>query len=143
MKSFKIGKLSEQTGVGIETLRFYEKKGLLEPYERLPSGYRIYNQDSVQQVLFIQQARQLNYSLQEIKELLLFQLNSGNITPELHSKAERTLQDVRYKIQQLRLMERTLQHFVEFLPADSPEDSFTWMEALKAEQNKSLESLLE
>ena len=69
-KQMKIGEVSKLTGVGIETLRFYEKSGLLSRPGRTYSGYRIYNEDVLERIAFIKQAQILGFSLDEIKQII-------------------------------------------------------------------------
>ena len=66
----KIGELAKQTGVAVGTLRYYESLGLLEPALRSSSGYRYYTADAARQVQFIKKAQRLNFSLQEIQQIL-------------------------------------------------------------------------
>lgn len=80
---FLIGELAKSTGITVDTLRFYEKNGLIEPKGRSASGYRIYDQNNVDQVKFILNAKQLGLSLEEIKELLSIRLEATQ-----HSCAE-------------------------------------------------------
>ena len=70
MASMSIGKVANRVAVGVETLRFYEREGLLEKPPRLKSGYRAYPAATVNRVLFIKRAKELGFSLKEIKELL-------------------------------------------------------------------------
>ena len=65
-----IGELASRTGVGIETIRFYEKKGLIPDPERSHSGYRQYPEDAVRRIRFVLHAKDLGFSLAEIGELL-------------------------------------------------------------------------
>ncbi len=65
-----IGKLASATGVGIETIRYYERQGLLPKPDRTSSGYRIYSDESMQRLKFIRVAKKLGFSLEEIKGLL-------------------------------------------------------------------------
>ena len=66
----KIGDLKEKTGVTVSTLRYYESLGLLQPALRSDSGYRYFNDNAVQRVLFIKKAQTLNFSLTEIQQIL-------------------------------------------------------------------------
>ena len=65
----KIGDLKQRTGVNVSTLRYYESLGLLQPALRSDSGYRYFNDNAVQRVLFIKKAQTLNFSLTEIQEI--------------------------------------------------------------------------
>jgi DNA-binding transcriptional MerR regulator len=67
----KIGEVSRQTGIGIETLRFYEKSGLLEKPARTHSGYRMYSSDVLDRLAFIKRAQVLGFSLDEIKKVIV------------------------------------------------------------------------
>lgn len=69
-RMLKIGELSKQTGIGIETLRFYEKSGLLDKPARTYSGYRMYSSDVLDRLKFIKQAQVLGFSLDEIKKVI-------------------------------------------------------------------------
>ncbi len=76
---FKIGKLSEETGINIDTLRYYEKQGLVLPVQRRRSGYRIYNNESIKEVEFIKRAQALGFNLTEIKEIIEIDKHKDNI----------------------------------------------------------------
>jgi len=80
---YLIGELAKLAGISVDTLRFYEKNGLIVPKGRSEAGYRIYDQNSVEQVKFILNAKQLGLSLDEIKELLEIRLEATQ-----HSCAE-------------------------------------------------------
>jgi Hg(II)-responsive transcriptional regulator len=70
MEMFTIGQLARSAGVGVETVRYYERQGLLEQPSRRPSGYRQYSLDSAVRLRFIRAAKELGFSLREIQELL-------------------------------------------------------------------------
>ena len=110
MQSMRIGKLSELTGVSIETLRFYEKEGLITPPSRTPAGYRIYQTHSIQQILFILKAKGVGFTLQEIKELLSIRVDAGSHTcGEVKTVAETKLADIEKKLTQLNKIKTVLQ----------------------------------
>ncbi len=69
MKTLTIGKVAKQSGLGVETVRFYERKGLLEEPPRNDSGYRQYHPETIVKLHFIKRAKKLGFSLKEIKEL--------------------------------------------------------------------------
>lgn len=70
MSTMSIGQLAHQGGVGVETVRFYERRGLLEDPPRSPSGYREYPPEALERLRFIRRAKGLGFSLAEIEELL-------------------------------------------------------------------------
>ena len=76
--SFTIGRLAKQAEVGIDTVRFYERRGLLPEPSRSASGYRLYQHDSVDRIRFIRRAKQLGFSLDEIELLLRLQDEGGD-----------------------------------------------------------------
>ncbi|WP_114787423.1 Zn(2+)-responsive transcriptional regulator [Vibrio tetraodonis] len=80
---FQIGELAKRCGVTTDTLRFYEKNGLIKPIGRSESGYRLYNEENQKQVGFILRAKDLGLSLEEIRELLDINLEATE-----HSCAE-------------------------------------------------------
>jgi len=67
---FKIGEVTKQTGLSADTLRYYEKFGLITGVSRNPSGIRLYSEKNLSQLNFIKRAQHMNFSLQEIKNLL-------------------------------------------------------------------------
>ena len=112
MVSFTRTNLAKAAGVGIETLRFYEKNQIVRTPDRNSSGYRIYGQDDLDQLQFIQRAQSLGFSLTEIKELTSL---TGDIrTPrhQVRELAESRLTTIRQKIKALRAMERALGELV-------------------------------
>ncbi len=74
---FTIGRLAKQAEVGIDTVRFYERRGLLPEPSRSASGYRLYQRDSIDRIRFIRRAKQLGFSLDEIELLLRLQDQGG------------------------------------------------------------------
>ncbi|HRX55447.1 MAG TPA: heavy metal-responsive transcriptional regulator [Verrucomicrobiales bacterium] len=104
--------LARKAGVGPETLRFYEQKGLLNEPRRNASGYRLYEESDLERLAFIARAQTLGFSLQDIKQLLEL---TGNIrTPrgKVRDFAETRLAVIRRKIRDLRAMERALSALV-------------------------------
>jgi len=70
MNGLTIGRLAKQVSIGIETIRFYERQGLIEPPPRTDSNYRVYPEEEVNRLRFIKRAKNLGFTLSEIKELL-------------------------------------------------------------------------
>lgn len=107
MNSMSIGKVANRVAVGVETLRFYEREGLLEKPPRLNSGYRAYPA-AVNRVLFIKRAKELGFSLKEIKELLALRLAPGAICGHVKKRAEAKIEDIENRIETLQRMKRAL-----------------------------------
>ena len=102
-----IGKLSRETGVKIETIRYYEKIELMPTPFRKESGHRIYESEQVKQLHFIKRARELGFSLNDIRELI----GANNETPscdEVFLLTQTHLSNIREKIVDLRKLENRL-----------------------------------
>ena len=108
METLKTGDLAKRTGVNVETLRFYEKKGLLPVPPRRESGYREYSPESVQRIRFIKRAQELGFSLGEIKDLLALRVRKGTSCSDVKERAGEKLEEVRQKIADLKAIERAL-----------------------------------
>ncbi|RUL83551.1 MerR family transcriptional regulator [Tautonia sociabilis] len=108
MGRLKSGELAKQAGVNVETLRFYERKGLLPEPPRRESGYREYPEESVRLIRFIKRAQELGFSLGEIQELLALRVRPGTTCAEVRGRTGRKLADVRQKIADLKAIERAL-----------------------------------
>ena len=107
-KTNMIGWLSQQTGVHIETIRYYEKRSLIPSPPRTVSGYRHYDDDHTKRLVFIRRARELGFSLQEIASLLAL-VDTGDYTcGEVQSLTLYQLENVKAKIADLRKLQKTL-----------------------------------
>jgi MerR family transcriptional regulator, mercuric resistance operon regulatory protein len=105
----RIGDLSHRTGCNIETIRYYERISLLPRPSRSASRYRVYGGDDVRRLTFVRRARELGFSLDEVRALLALSADSGHETcTEVRQLAAGHLVDVRAKIADLRAMERVL-----------------------------------
>ena len=109
-RSLTIGGFAELAGVSVETIRFYQRKGLLPEPARPPGGIRRYGGADVRRVKFIKSAQRLGFSLDEIGELL--RLEDGTHCSEARELAERKLGDVRGKLADLLQMESVLSSVV-------------------------------
>ena len=103
-----IGTLSKRTGVNIETVRFYERVGMLPKPPRSAGGHRIYGHDQLMRLGFIRRSRELGFSLDEIRELLRLVDGGRYSCAEVKAITLDHLADVRRKIADLRRLERTL-----------------------------------
>ena len=102
-----IGILSRRSGVNIETVRYYEKIGLLPAPPRTEGGHRLYADDHLKRLTFIRRSRELGFTLNEIRNLLGL-VEGGYTCGEVKAVAVTHLKDIRRKIADLRRMERTL-----------------------------------
>jgi len=104
---FTIGRLSTETGANIETIRYYERIGLLATPMRSSGGRRLYDQSASRRLGFIRRARELGFSIDDIRALLVVSGGDGRCA-DVHALTVRHLGDVRAKISDLRRLERTL-----------------------------------
>ena len=103
-----IGRLSEKTGCHLETIRYYEKIGLLRPPGRTAGGHRVYGLEAVSRLAFIRRARELGFTLEQIRTLLRL-VDGGHYTcAQVRSIALEHLDDVRRKAADLQSIERSL-----------------------------------
>lgn len=105
---FPIGVLSERSGVNIETIRYYERVGLLPKPARSGGGYRLYQSGDSDRLSFIRRARDLGFSLDEIRRLLDLADQKSRSCRRVHEIAVEHLAEVHAKIGDLRRMERVL-----------------------------------
>ena len=109
-----IGALAKQGKVNIQTIRYYEKVGLLMPTQRRESGYRVYDLSALERLSFIKRAQGLGFTLREIKELLgLHGSNSkSNSRSGVRAKAQMRIADIREKIAALKKLEIILKKLI-------------------------------
>ncbi len=104
MQMFSIGQAARLAGIGAETIRFYEKEGLLDAPMRTESGYRKYTKQSISRLHFIRQAKYLGFTLKEIKELLLLLAESRDTCKDVQQRAKLKLAEVEQKIAHLQAL---------------------------------------
>jgi len=107
-----ISEAAEQAGVNIQTLRYYERRGLLPKAPRRASGYREFPDDAVRIVRFIRRAQDLGFSLAEVEELLRLRRHSGRNRARIRSVAEAKIRQIDQKVAELERMKRALQTLV-------------------------------
>ncbi len=105
----KIGELARQIGVNIQTVRYYERIGLLHPDRRLESGYREYGKQAVDKLHFIKRAQQLGFTLKEVDELLSLRVDPDTTCNEVHERAVHKITDIERKIADLQRMKLGLE----------------------------------
>lgn len=108
MTTLSIGQIARQGGIGVETVRFYERQGLLEKPSRNESGYRQYPPEAVSRLHFIKKAKEVGFSLKEIKELLSLRLDETATCQDVRSRAEAKILDIEQKLQALTRMKQAL-----------------------------------
>lgn len=129
-----IGRIAEQAGVNIQTVRYYERRGILTPDGRRASGYRLYSPEAVRVLRFVKNAQALGFSLDEIAGLLRLRVGRGAQCGSAKRRAEGRLKLVREKIAGLRSIERTLQRLLKTCAARGTTDFCPILESLKKEK---------
>lgn len=125
-----IGEVARQAGVNIQTVRFYERKGLVVPAGRRPSGYRQYTPEAVRRILFIKHAQDIGFSLREIQELLSLRVDPGTTCADVKARAEEKVTEVEGKIRKLQDMQEALQKLVARCNGYGPVSTCPIIEAL-------------
>ena len=108
MQTMTRGEVARRTGVNIETVRYYEQRGLIPRPPRSASGYRKYTEDYVERIRFIKRAQELGFTLQEIVELLSLRVDPEMDRGEVKQRAEAKLADIEEKIRDLERMAQAL-----------------------------------
>jgi MerR family mercuric resistance operon transcriptional regulator len=108
VESLTIGQVAKQAQVNIETIRYYERRGLIPEPPRRESGYRQYAPDAVKRITFIKRAQELGFSLREIQELLSLRVDPGTTTGDIKGRAEAKLADIDTKLRDLKRMKTAL-----------------------------------
>jgi DNA-binding transcriptional MerR regulator len=104
----KIGELSRKTGLSIDTIRFYEKSGIIKKPDRLKSGYREFNNELVEALKFISHCRSLDISLKQIKTLLKVRSGTTKSCREANEVIDEQIINLRTRIMELKKLEKTL-----------------------------------
>jgi MerR family mercuric resistance operon transcriptional regulator len=136
MKALTIGQVARHAAVGIETVRFYERQGLLEEPARKQSGYRQYGEDVVARLRFIRRAKELGFSLKEIKELLALRVDPTTTCAQVRSKAAAKLADVEQKIEALRRIRKALVKVTAVCRGRGPTSECPILDALDGEEDE-------
>jgi MerR family mercuric resistance operon transcriptional regulator len=106
-----IGELAEKAGVNRETLRYYERRGLLKPVRRTRSGYRVYGRESTERLLFIKRAQAFGFTLEEIRELLTLRPESSRSCDRVMGMLDRKLEELRQQIAEMRSFHKQLSRY--------------------------------
>jgi MerR family mercuric resistance operon transcriptional regulator len=130
MKTLTIGQVARAADVGVETVRFYERQGLLEEPDRKESGYRQYAEDVVARLRFIRRAKELGFSLKEIAGLIALRLDRSASPADVKQRAEVKIADINAKVRDLRRMKKALLKLTAACPGHGPMSECPILEAL-------------
>ncbi len=131
MESLTTGKLAKKAGVNIETIRYYERRGLIPKPRRRESGYREYSDDMVTRIQFIKHAQDLGFSLKEIQELLSLRLDPGTPCAKVKNRTEMKIKDIDNKIKSLQEMKKALVKLTKACSGKGPVTECPILEALE------------
>lgn len=121
--AISIGPLARSAGVGVDTVRYYEREGLLPPPRRTASGYRSYTHETVARLHFIRRARDLGFSLDDIRDLLALSSDRDHGVRGVRQRAEARLADVERRLRELRRVQRGLKQLIDACPGHGPLDT--------------------
>src|SRR5438067_11123771 len=136
VKSLTIGRLAREVGVNLETVRYYERRGLLPKPPRTATGYRAFEPDAVRRLRFIRHAQALGFSLHEVKELLALRVKAGVSSADVRRRAEAKLVDIDEKLKTLRAMKKVLTRFTESCSGAGPISRCPILAALEQEEGR-------
>ena len=131
MESIGIGALAKRAGVRIDTVRYYERSGLLAPKARLASGYRRYGEIELSRLRFIRRAQALGFTLDEVRDLL--SVSKHRDVSRVKRAAQQKLADVERKIADLERVRRGLLNLVAACPGDGRAENCPILKALGGE----------
>jgi MerR family mercuric resistance operon transcriptional regulator len=128
-----ISRLARLGGVNLETVRFYERVGLIPKPPRTRAGYRVFPKDAARRLRFIKRAQELGFSLTEIRELL--SLRPSTDRPKVRARAQAKIADIAQKIQTLQAMKRILGSLIERCDPCGPMGDCPILESLDHEED--------
>jgi len=135
-----IGKLAQNAEVTIDTVRYYEKEGLLASASKTDAGYRLYDEDSVRRLRFIRQAQQCGFSLTEIRELLELKNSDAACCSDVRNVAIEKKLQLEHKIRALQVMSRALTELVTICNDEArPLDECPILAALESSMSRKTE----
>ena len=135
MKTLTIGKVANRAGIGVETVRFYEREGLIaEPPRDESSGYRNYPEDTIARLRFVKKAKDLGFSLKEIRELLSLKAKRSGSCADVRARATDKIENINQKIEVLEAMRGALMGLVEECSGTGPRTECPILNALDAEE---------
>jgi len=107
-----IGKLAALAKTSTDTLRYYEREGLIEPADRTEGGYRLYDKDSARRIRFIKQAQHCGFTLTEIRGLLVLRNRDTACCGDVRTRAIEKKLQLEHKIKAMKSMSRALDHLI-------------------------------
>src|SRR5260370_16041867 len=134
MDTLSMGQVARRAGVGVETVRFSEREGLLEEPPRRASGYRQYSEQVVSRLRFIKRAQQLGFSLKEIAELLQLRVDAQTSCEEIKLRTGAKIAEVERKMVELQRMRQALLQVASLCTGPGPTSACPMLEALDQQE---------
>lgn len=134
MAQLQIGEVAHRCGVNLQTIRYYERRGLLPAPPRSAANYRLYPEDTPARVRFIKRAQQLGFTLEEIDALLSLRVAPGDPCHQVQERAAAKARDIERRIRALRAMRRALQELIEACAGDGAASQCPILHALEGEE---------
>ncbi len=128
----RIGEVASQAAVNVQTLRYYERRGLVQPSRRSRSGYRVYDPEAVRRVQFIKRSQELGFTLHEIESLLELREGTGHCA-DVRAAAQSKIVDIEERVRGLEGMRRALQVLVDSCESEGSERHCPLLEDLEPE----------
>lgn len=138
MQSLSIGQVAQRANVNIQTIRYYERVGLIPKAERKESGYRKFSLEDVLRIQFIKHAQAAGFLLKEIKELLAIKVDSDTTCDDVRNLAEKKIMEIDEKIRHMQEMKQTLENLTESCSNNTTGDC-PILEAFESEQFRASE----
>ncbi|MEO8809887.1 MAG: heavy metal-responsive transcriptional regulator [Rhodanobacter sp.] len=132
--SLTIGAVAKRVGVGIDTIRFYEREGLLPEPARRASGYRTYGEGTIAQLRFIRRAKQLGFTLEEIGELLVLSTDRQRGVKAVKKRAQQRLAVIEQRIVELQRVRDGLAQLIDSCPGHGAPEQCPILRALSDEE---------
>ncbi len=128
--ALRIGEVASRADVNVQTLRYYERRGLLPAPRRRASGYREYPNDAVRLVRFIKRAQELGFTLRDIQELIDLRQNRAKSRAQVRALAAAKVSDIAARVRCLNAMRRALEELVHACDCDGTTRACPIIEAL-------------
>jgi len=135
MQRYSIGQVARESGLPIDTIRYYERSGLIAPPERRASGYRAYAPDVVRRLRFIGRAKALGFTLAEVAELLALSAPGQDDMAAVKAAAQAKLADVEARLAELGRVRDGLRTLIDACPGHGALDTCPIMDALQGEEH--------
>ncbi|NOX37576.1 MAG: heavy metal-responsive transcriptional regulator [Calditrichaeota bacterium] len=127
-----VGELARRAGVHLETIRYYEQVGVMPPPRRTNAGYRVYDQQDLRRLHFIKRAKQLGFTLKEIRDLLDLRMDPDTTCEDVRQRALQKVETIERKIRELVQMKRALEQLAATCTGEGPAGECPFLDALEA-----------